>query len=425
MVDKKLHNLLQRQIRRHLKLDPDSLPKEWDHFIKAVNDAYVSSDDDRKMLERTMELSSKELLQTNSEMGEIYKAFPDQFFRLDKAGVILSYNAGRSSDTFSGMQSLLGKKMQDIPVFDVREKFKAAIQSIQAGEALVTIEYSMTINSKIEHYEARLVSLLEEQIFVIVRNITNRNRAREALLKAKEDAESANLTKSQFLANMSHELRTPLNVIIGYSELIKESSHDIDPEELKEDVSKIISSSKHLLELINDVLDLSKIEANKMDLQFTSFEIFPHLHDAVTSIGPLSKQNNNTINIICSEDIGFIQSDMLRLNQVLYNLLSNACKFTEHGVITIEVHRSSNGEVVYKVNDTGIGIPTEKLEILFDAFSQVDESSTRKHGGTGLGLSITKHFVEMMGGKIMVESTLGTGSKFTVHLPERLTDTLN
>lgn len=417
MAEKKLHNLLKRQIRRYLNIDQDSLPEDWNTFIHAVNAAYISSDEDRKMLERTLELSSQELLQANSEMGEIYKAFPDLFFRLNKAGIILSYNVGRSSDTFIDSENLVGKKIQHIPVANVREKFKDAIRKIQEGEGLVSIEYSMPMNDKIQHYEARFVPLLEEHIFVIVRNITNRKLAREALLKAKEDAEAANLAKSRFLANMSHELRTPLNAIIGYSEILQEEAFDMDPKELNADLEKVIASGKHLLKLINDILDLSKIEAKKMELRLRTFEILPLLNDISTTIAPLVRTNANSLNIICSDDISCIHTDQLRLQQVLYNLLSNACKFTERGTITIEVCHSPGAWIDFQISDTGIGIPSEKMGTLFEAFSQIDPSITRSYGGTGLGLAISMHFTEMMGGKIMVESVQEEGSKFTVRLP--------
>ncbi len=422
MVKIKLHNLLARQIRRHLNIDPDSLTEQWDSFIHAVNAAYISSDEDRKMLERTMELSSKELLQANSEMGEIYKAFPDQFYRLDKAGVILSYKVGTSSDTFIETESLVGKKMQQIPIANVREKFEKAIQNIQSGEEQVSIEYSLPINNKIQHYEARFVPLLEEDIFVIVRNITSRKQARETLLKAKDDAEAANLAKSQFLANMSHELRTPLNAIIGYSEIIQDEVLELSTEELRADLDRIISAGKHLLKLINDVLDLSKIEAKKMDLYFSTYEIFPYIKDIATTIAPLIKTNSNTLNIICLQNIGHIYSDPLRLQQVLYNLLSNACKFTKQGTITVEVRRSPGDWIDFEISDTGIGIPLDKQGKLFEAFSQIDDSTTRSHDGTGLGLSISMHFIKMMGGTILVESVHGKGSKFTVRLPAAIAE---
>ncbi len=417
MAEKKLHSLLVRQIRRHLNIDIDSLPQEWDAFMQAASAAYTAFDDDRKMLERTLELSSQELLQANSEMGEVYKAFPDLFFRLDKTGTILSYNAGKSSDIFLVSKSLIGKKMQHIPVSDVRSKFEAAIRSIQDHEELVSIEYSMPLNGQTQHYEARFVPLLEENIFVIIRNITNRRRSREALLWAKKEAEEANLAKSRFLANMSHELRTPLNAIIGYGELIQEQAVDMDPEKISADIEKIISSGKHLLALINDVLDLAKIEAQKMELQLETSEISSLIIDISTTIAPLAKINDNTLNVTCPNDIGSIHTDLLRLRQVLYNLLSNACKFTKRGAITIEVRRSPGDWIDFRVIDTGIGIAPDKLGTLFDPFSQIDISTSRSHEGTGLGLTISMRFIEMLGGKILVESKQGKGSEFTLRLP--------
>lgn len=423
MSENKLHRLLERQIRRHLKIDSDSLPDGWEAFIQAANAAYVSFDEDRVMLERTLELSSQELLQANHEMGEIYKAFPDLFFHLDKSGTIISYKAGSESDKYFESDNFIGKKIQQIPVAEAREKFEHAVRDIREGMGLVSIEYEISIKNEIQHYEARLVPLLEDHIFVVIRNITSRKRAREEIIKAKESAEAANIEKSQFLANMSHELRTPLNAIIGYSEIIRDDAHEQSPAELNSDIGKIISSSKHLLSLINDVLDLAKIEAKKMELHLETFNIRSLINDTSTTIAPLLETNSNTLKIVCADDIGVIHTDPQRLQQVLYNLLSNACKFTEHGNITIKVGRSSDDWIEFHVDDTGIGIAANKLGTLFEAFSQIDASATRSYEGTGLGLAISTHLIEMMGGEILVESVMGKGSKFTIRLPAALPST--
>ncbi len=244
--------------------------------------------------------------------------------------------------------------------------------------------------------------------------------------EARERAEDANRTKSEFLANMSHELRTPLNAIIGYSEILEEDAEDNGQKELTRDLQKIRNAGKHLLNLINDVLDLAKIESGKMSLYFESFDIAKLAQEVVNTVQPVCTKNNNKIILDCASNVGLMRSDLTKVQQSLFNLLSNASKFTHAGhiklSITKEVSKKSNGQggkiISFKVSDTGIGMKPEQLKKLFQAFSQADNSTTRKYGGTGLGLAITKQFTTMMKGEIMVESEYGKGSTFTLNLPQ-------
>ncbi|WP_170328563.1 response regulator [Ruegeria arenilitoris] len=250
------------------------------------------------------------------------------------------------------------------------------------------------------------------------RDITAQKQVESELRVAKDIAETANKTKSTFLANMSHELRTPLNAIIGYSELMLEEAIDQNDEANLGDLTKIQSAGKHLLALINDILDLSKIEAGKMEFDLEPFDVFQMIKDVSTTVQPLAEKNRNRLEVACPEDVGEMVCDLTKVRQALLNLLSNACKFTENGRITLSVRRSAEADQLeFAVADQGIGMSPEQVDKVFEAFTQADSSTTRNYGGTGLGLSITKVFCEQLGGDIHCASSLGEGSTFTIRLP--------
>jgi len=246
------------------------------------------------------------------------------------------------------------------------------------------------------------------------------------LLEARKASEAANSAKSQFLANMSHELRTPLNAIIGYSEMLEEEAAERGHGDYVPDLQKIRAAGRHLLALINDVLDLSKIEAGKMELHLDTFELKPAIDAVAATVAPLIEKNGNRLVLELADELGAMRADVTRVRQILFNLLSNASKFTEKGTITLRVNteasrlRPEAPDVVFTVTDTGIGMTPEQLGKLFQAFSQAETSTASKYGGTGLGLAISRMFAEMMGGTVAVASEPGVGTSFTVRLPREV-----
>ncbi len=263
---------------------------------------------------------------------------------------------------------------------------------------------------------------LEERVEERTIALTKANRKLEKEVRDRRDAElhalDANRIKSAFLANMSHELRTPLNAIIGFCEILLEDS--AQHPSAAPDLQKIRSSATHLLAIVSDVLDLSKIEAGKMDINVEEFPVSEVVDSVMTAITPQAEKNNNTLKLRCPRELGRISTDRTKLHQILSNMLSNACKFTQSGKVELTAQLTlieARPWFEFAVRDTGIGIAPETLERLFAPFTQADSSTTRKYGGTGLGLAISRHFARMLGGDILVESRLGEGSTFTLRLP--------
>ncbi|MDY6991342.1 MAG: response regulator [Pseudomonadota bacterium] len=254
-------------------------------------------------------------------------------------------------------------------------------------------------------------------------DITDKKNTEVMLNRAKQMAEDANLAKSQFLANMSHELRTPLNAIMGYSEILQEEAEDLMQEDFIPDLLKIRAAGRHLLNLISDILDISKIEAGRMELFVEHFLLDTITQEVITTIKPLMQQQQNTFEVCCQPDIGEVHLDLVKVRQILLNLLSNAAKFTQQGQVKLAVQRQTVPEgdwLILQVSDNGIGIKAEQQQRLFQIFMQADASTTRKYGGTGLGLAIIYQFVQMMHGHVEVKSVFGEGSTFTVRLPAHI-----
>ena len=254
-------------------------------------------------------------------------------------------------------------------------------------------------------------------------DVTDMREAEEQLAAARDAAEAANRAKSQFIANMSHELRTPLSAVIGYAEMLEEEAEDLGAGGLVEDIRKIESNARHLLSLINDVLDLSKIEAGKMEVQPEDFDAAALVREVGQTVQALADRKGNALEVQAPPDLGTMHSDPVKVRQCLFNLLGNAAKFTERGRITLSaarVRQDGGDWVEFRVADTGIGMTPEQLGRLFQRFSQADASTTRRFGGTGLGLAITKAFCAMLGGDVAVDSLPGKGTTFVVRLPTDL-----
>ncbi|WP_167627626.1 ATP-binding response regulator [Methylobacterium phyllostachyos] len=247
--------------------------------------------------------------------------------------------------------------------------------------------------------------------------------ARRDAEAAREAAEEANRAKSSFLANMSHELRTPLSAVIGYSEMLEEEAEELGQDGLLKDLGKIKSNAKHLLGLINDVLDLSKVEANKMETFTEDVDVAAFVRDAAGTVDALVGKKRNRLVLDLAAGLGLARTDATKLRQCLFNLLSNAAKFTEDGTVTLRARREAGpagDTLLFEVADTGIGMSPEQVERLFQRFVQADGSTTRKYGGTGLGLALTKAFAELMGGDVTVASEVGCGTRFTLAVPAAL-----
>ncbi len=285
-----------------------------------------------------------------------------------------------------------------------------------SGKVVAVLEFFSDQVVEPDEYLIRIMTHVAEQLS----RVFERRETAEALHQAAEAAEAANRAKSAFLANMSHELRTPMNAIIGYSEMLAEDAEDDGYDEMIPDLEKINAAGRHLLGLINDVLDLSKIESGRMELYLERFELNKMLEETRSTVMPLITKNNNNLVTDFGENLGNIRADLTKVRQALFNLLSNAAKFTEGGTITLSAKRELEADgdwILLSVSDTGIGIPADKLDHVFEEFTQADDSTTRNYGGTGLGLPISRRFCQMMDGDITVASQLGHGSTFTIKLP--------
>jgi len=370
----------------------------------------------RELIEsRLIEQVAKELVSTASlgargyEISWLSETIEAQRGKLSVGGV-------SSGETRGGEQG------------SVRGKFSIPICISERVVGRIDLEVGETDSRWTERWERFLCSVGNQLGMSLQRlRVEHENeRMNTELIVARDQALEASRAKTVFLANMSHELRTPMNAILGYSEMLIEDAGSMRAEEIASDLSKIRNAGKHLLALINDVLDLSKIESGKMTMHHESFLIEELVQDIVSTMEPIASKNGNRIEVRCPKDLGAMFSDSMKVRQCLMNLLSNACKFSENSTIDLSLStRTHEGEeyVLFAVSDHGIGMSTEQIAKLFQAFVQADDSTTRKYGGTGLGLTISRRLCEMLGGDIRVCSDLGHGSTFTMELPRNVRST--
>jgi signal transduction histidine kinase len=330
----------------------------------------------------------------------------------------ISTAVGLLTETHEPSQTADLRDLPSTPVNDVilRAGFRARllVPLLRSGKVVGALVVRRKTPGQ---FPPNTIDLLKTFAAQSVLAIQNARLFREIEEKSRQLAE-ASQHKSQFLANMSHELRTPLNAIIGVSEMLREDAEALQQD--TEPLDRVLGAARHLLALINDILDLSKIEAGRMDLQLEDFALVPLIENVVKTVEPLAAKNANRLAVHCDAAIGRLHADSMRLRQALLNLMSNANKFTEAGTITVNARQGQENGcdwVTIAVADTGIGMTAEQMGKLFQEFSQGDASTTRKYGGTGLGLAISRRFCQMMGGDITVASELGRGSTFTIRLP--------
>jgi PAS domain S-box-containing protein len=359
--------------------------------------------------------TEKALQESEARQRALLAAMPDMVFRLDRAGTYLDYKADRVSDLAASPEAFLGRRITEVLPADVAIEAVATIERVLASGGIETIEYTLELSGDARDFEARMVPGGPDEVVAVVRDVTERNRVNRELREALEAAHAANRTTRQFLTMMSHELRTPMQAIMGYAELLLTGPRNSLTPEQVEDVQTIRRGASRLVDLVKQMLDLSRLEAGHLELSAAAVALPQVIEEVRQGVAPQAAAKGLTLQIDLPEELPLVVGDEMGLCQVLLNLAGNAVKFTDGGTIRISAERME-GEVAVTVSDSGIGIALDALPHIFDEFRQVHHGTARKYEGAGLGLTIAKRLAERMGGRLSVVSQPGSGATFTLHL---------
>ena len=356
------------------------------------------------------------LQESEARLRALLAALPDLMFRLDRDGIFVDYKADRLDDLVMPPEAFLGRTVSETLPPDVAAAITAAMARVLGSGASETLEYGLELPDGWGQFEARLVAAGPDEVVAIVRNVTARKQADEALRAALDAAQSANRTRRQFLAMMSHELRTPMQAILGYSELlVAQLAGTLTPDQM-EDFEHIRDGAGRMITLVNQILDLSRLEAGGLELANQWVDLATIIEQVEEDVAPQAEAKGIELEIDPPDHLPPVMGDATRLRQILLNLVGNAVKFTDDGAVQVSM-QTSDDEIAVMVKDTGIGIAPDDLPFIFDEFRQADSGMTRRYTGAGLGLTIAKKLAEQHGGRITVSSQPNLGSTFTLHLP--------